>query len=100
MEDLLTSFHPRVQRMHIELGLEDPAETGQAWALLGPLSGWLMYRFGGSVRLEPNFTAPTFAVEGKMHFTLIPLQTLGIALGFASSPSILRNLYGAHRARL
>jgi len=95
--DLVGSLHPEIETMRIELGLEDPADTGQAWAVLGPLSGWLAYRYDGRVRLDPNFETTTVEVEGRAQLTIIPLQTVALAVAVLASPTILRGLYSAHQ---
>ena len=96
--DLIRSLHPKVEKLRIELGLGDPADTGQAWAVLGPLSGWLAYRYDGRVSLDPNFAEMTMEVEGRAHLTIVPLQTVGLVVGVLASPSILRGFYEAHQA--
>lgn len=98
LRSLLASAHPRVDHMYVALGLGDPADTGQAWAILGPLSGWLAHRYGGQVQLVPDFVEERFVIEGRARATLVPAHTLGIVLGFITSPTLLRGLYLAHRA--
>ena len=96
--DLINSLHPRVDSLHIELGLGDPADTGRAWALLGPLSVLVAQRYGGRVALQPDFMRQTLGIEGRAKLTLIPLQALGVLLSYALSPSTRRGLHAAYRA--
>lgn len=92
---LLASSHPRVLGLSIEVGLGDPADTGQAWAVLGPLAAWLSFRFGGETTLRPNFLERRFSVEGTARFTLVPLQTLLILLCYLASPRTVRGFMAA-----
>jgi hypothetical protein len=96
VSDLVNNFQPEIERLRIELGLADAADTGCAWAVMGPLSGWLMYRYPGRISLEPNFTERVIRVEGHGQVTIIPLLTFGILIGFLVSPSVLRGLYAAY----
>lgn len=97
LRDLVASLHPNVDWLRIELGLGDPAETGQAWAVLGPVSAWLLFRYDGVVSVQPNFMDAAFAVEGRADFLVVPLQTLAIVVSYVASPRTLRGLYLAHR---
>jgi hypothetical protein len=98
LADLLAGLHPHVERMRIELGLGDPADTGRAWALLGPVSVLLAQRFDGRVRLEPNFVEPKLVLEGRAQLRVVPLQLIGIVLGYVFAPSTWRGVYAAARA--
>jgi len=95
VRDLVTSLDPEVLHMRIDVGLDDPADTGRAWALLGPTSAWLRYRYAGRVVLEPSFAEPALAVEGRARLTFIPLRTLAVLLGYAASAGTVCGLYRA-----
>ena len=94
---LIASLRPRIELMQINLGLDDPADTGRAFALLAPLTVWLALRYG-QIELTPSFTQPSFTVDGRAHFTIVPLQTLGILVVYALSFRTLHAFYIAQRS--
>lgn len=78
--------------LNVRLGLGDPAETGQLWAWLGPLSAFLMYAGDARVNLVPDFRFQRFDVDTGGRIRVIPLQIIGLALGLAVSPAFWRGL--------
>lgn len=94
---LLLALHPRQVKVSLVLGLEDPADTGQLWAALGPLSSVLWSASDGALVVAPDFCRPraTLAAEGRL--TMIPAQVIGILLAFALSPTVLRAARSASR---
>ena len=78
--------------LRARVGLDDPADTGQLWALLGPLSGWLASLDGAAIELEPEFADAVFELDSGGRISLIPLQLLYLALGLLLSPAFWRGL--------
>lgn len=78
--------------LNLRLGLGDPAETGQLWAWLGPLSAFLMYSGDARVNLTPDFRFQRFDVDTGGRIRVIPLQVIGLALGLAASPAFWRGV--------
>jgi len=76
--------------LRIRLGLGDPAETGQLWALFGPLAGMLGALRDASVVIEPEFLDPTFELDGSGTIRIIPLQFILLAFSLLFSPAIWR----------
>jgi hypothetical protein len=97
VSDLISSLRPQIEFMRISLGLDDPADTGRAFAMLTPLAVLLAMRYG-QIELAPSFTEATLAVDGRACFTIVPLQTLGIFLSYAMSFQTLHALYLAQRS--
>lgn len=95
--ELISSLRPNVDFMQVRLGLDDPADTGRAFAMLAPLAAWLALRYG-QIELAPSFSEPEITVDGRAHFTIVPLQTLGILLSYALSIRTLRAFYMAQRS--
>jgi len=90
---LLQSVKPDLKRLYIKIGLEDPADTGLLWGLMGPLSG-VMYGFTNKdLVIEPDFLDPAFNVETQGRLTIIPLEILFIALGYIFSPIVLKTYW-------
>lgn len=78
--------------LRIRIGLGDPAETGQLWALFGPLSGLLANIESASVELEPEFNDAVFELDSSGKISVIPLQLVYLALGLLCSPSFWRGM--------
>lgn len=90
--DLWCALHKRDLRLYLRVGLGDPADTGQLWALCGPLSGWLQTVEDASIELEPEFMDAVFEVDSSGRLSLIPLRLLYLALGLLVSPPFWRGL--------
>jgi len=90
LHDVLSAAHFHELRLRLRLGLGDPADTGQLWAVLGPLAAIARNRRNADVRIEPEFidTALEFRAEGRAR--LMPLQYLALAAGFVLSPVSIR----------
>ncbi len=74
-------------RLHARIGLGDPADTGQLWAVLGPLSAWLSNLRAVSVSIEPDFIESVLEVNSSGRIRLVPLQLLYLLLGLLLSPA-------------
>ncbi len=97
--DLVGAARLRELRLHVRLGLGDPADTGWLWAVVGPLSVAAQGLRNAQVRIEPEFTDETFELLADGRLLLIPLQFLVLATGFALSPASVRawwSLTGGH----
>lgn len=92
---LFASLHLVTNQLLVEIGFSDPADTGMAWAFLGPASGWLVHQSAGKIVMYPNFLEPSFVVYGDMQATVVPLQVIGIVLGFFLSPVVVSAMYRA-----
>ncbi len=90
--DTWRAIRKRDLYLRARVGLGDPADTGQLWALLGPLSGWLASLDDAAIELEPEFADAVFEVDSGGRVSLIPLQFLYLALGLLLSPSIWQGL--------
>jgi hypothetical protein len=77
-------------RLRGRLGLDDPADTGRLWGYLGGL----YFSVGGASRIdmqiEPDFTGAVLALQGAGEIRFVPLQLIGIVLGFVFSPATVR----------
>jgi hypothetical protein len=76
--------------LHLRLGLGDPAETGQLWALLGPFSGLLSTLRGARIELVPDFLDAGFELQSRGTIRFIPLQLLYLMAGLLLSPALWR----------
>ena len=73
--------------MHARIGMEDPADTGRIWGLVGPLG---MILSETDIRLEPVFDDTCLCFRAAARVRLIPGQLMALLLGFLLSPAVLR----------
>ena len=92
VSDVWRAVHKKNVRLLVRLGLGDPADTGQLWAVLGPLSGILARLRDVRIAIEPDFLDPVFEVDSSGTIRLIPLQIVFLTLGLLVSPSIWRGI--------
>ena len=90
LKDLLRASHYRDLFLRLRIGLDDPADTGQLWALMGPIAVMASSMRSASVHIEPEFMDPVFEVQSHGKFRFIPLEFIVLAIGFALSPPSLR----------
>jgi hypothetical protein len=88
VRDVWRAVHPRDLSLRLRLGLDDPAATGQLWALLGPVAGWLATFRAASITIEPEFAETALELETRGSLRVVPLRALGIALALALSPAV------------
>lgn len=77
LQTLLTSLQWRELRLHVRLGLDDPADTGRLWALVGPLGAALASRGTADLAFEPVFDEAVLDVQAHARLVLVPLRLLG-----------------------
>ena len=90
--DIWRALRKRNLYLRIRVGLGDPAETGQLWALFGPLSGLLVNIEDASIALEPEFIDAVFELDSSGKISVIPLQLLYLVLGLLCSPPFWRGM--------
>ena len=96
--DLWHAIRTRDLYLRIRVGLGDPADTGQLWALFGPLSGLLANIEDASIELEPGFIDAVFELDSSGKISVIPLQMLYLVLGLLCSPIFWRGMRRMHQA--
>ena len=70
--------------------MDDPADTGRLWGVVGPLAALLATSRAMQVSIQPDFAAEVFEYQGRGYISVIPLQVLALLLAFALSPVTLR----------
>ena len=88
--DVWHAVHKEDLNMRLRIGLGDPADTGQLWAFLGPVSGMLGSVQNVSVTIEPEFIDETLEFVGNGSIRIIPLQMIYLAVALMLSPPIWR----------
>lgn len=96
--DLLRRFHIRELSLRVRLGLDDPADTGRLWALVGPLAGTLALLPVARIAVEPQFASAAFDLDMRSRVRVIPLRLLFAVLAFALSPGTVRALRAVRTA--
>jgi Protein of unknown function (DUF2953) len=95
---ILRAIHARDFYLRLRIGLDDPADTGRLWGLLGTVAGIAASLRSAEVRIEPEFTNPVLEVESHGEFRFIPLQFIGLATAFAMSPATLHAWFKLRRS--
>jgi len=84
--------------LRVRVGLGDPADTGQLWAIVGPMAGILANVQQASIEIEPEFFDATFQVNSSGNIRLIPLQMIYLTAGLLLSPPIWQGIIKMRRA--
>lgn len=85
--DLWGAIHKENVCLRARIGLDDPAETGQLWAVLGPLAGALSMIRSASIVLEPDFLNSVLDVDARGRIRFIPIRLIGLVLAMPFSPA-------------
>lgn len=97
VSDLWQAVHKRNLMLYIRLGLDDPADTGQLWAVVGPVAAILADLDEARVEIEPEFTAAVFELESSGAIRIIPLQLLYLVVMLLCSPALWRGIRLMHK---
>jgi len=95
--DLWHAVHKRNVSLRVRLGLGDPADTGQLWAVIGPVAGMLSNAKEASIEIVPDFFDIAFELDSSGNIRLIPLQIIYLIIGLLLSPAIWQ---GVKRMRI
>ena len=90
IKDLLRATHSHELMLRCRIGLGDPADTGQLWALLGPIAAMVTNVRSTVVRIEPEFIDTVFEIHSHGKFRLVPLEVIALTVAFALSPPSIR----------
>jgi hypothetical protein len=90
--DLWRAVHKRDVRLRVRVGLGDPADTGQLWAILGPISGLLANVPDASITVEPEFLDATIELDSSGSIRLIPLQLVYLMSALLLSPHVWQGI--------
>lgn len=98
VRDFWHAVHKRDVVLRMRIGLGDPADTGQLWSFVGPVSGMLTNIKDASFIIEPDFFDTTFELEGSGHIRFIPLQIIYLTIGMLLSPSVWQGIRQMRKA--
>jgi len=79
------------------LGLDDPADTGRLWGLLGPVAALLALPRAARVELSPEFGGALFHLDARGEARVVPAAVLVTVLAFLLAPATLRAAWAAAR---
>ncbi len=96
LHDLWQAIRKRDMHLQLLIGLDDPADTGQLWAVMGPLSAVLAQSQAVRIDIEPDFSESHLEVNSSGDIRIIPLQLLALLLALLLSPPFW---YGLHQMR-
>lgn len=92
LREIWHAIEKRDIRLWIRIGLGDPADTGQLWSVVGPLSAVLANYRQVSIEIEPEFIESIFEADSSGDIGFIPLQIIYLMLGLMLSPSIWQGM--------
>lgn len=95
--EVLACLHVLDLSLDGRLGLDDPADTGMLWGMVGPLLMALDALPVGRVRIHPDFTGTVVEINGRGHLRLVPIELIWVVLRFACAPVTLRAYWRARR---
>ena len=96
--DVWSSIGKRDVFLRLRLGLGDPADTGQLWAVLGPLAGLLATVRDASIRIQPDFVDDVVDIDTGGQVRIVPLRLIALAVMLAVSPDFRRGLRRMRRS--
>lgn len=92
ISDFWHAVYKRNIRMRIRIGLGDPADTGQLWAFIGPVSGMLANVQEATITIEPEFFDSIFELDSSGAIRIIPLQLIYLTIGLLLSPPVWQGI--------
>ena len=93
VKDILHCLRPRDFTMDFRLGLDDPADTGLLFAVIGPANLFLGPSFSHHIKLQPSFESETI-LEGYCYgvVRLRPIRLSVPLLRFIFSTAAIRTV--------
>lgn len=92
LEDMWHAVKKHNVSLRLRVGLGDPADTGQLWAILGPLAGILANVRDASIQIEPEFIEMTLELDSSGTIRLIPLQMIYLTVALLLSPPVWQGI--------
>jgi len=92
ISDFWHAIHKRDISLRVRVGLGDPADTGQLWAIVGPVAGILSNAQETSIKIVPEFLDTTFELDSSGNIRLIPLQIIYLTVGLLLSPPVWQGI--------
>lgn len=90
--DLWQAVRKQNVRLRVRIGLGDPADTGQLWAICGPVAGMLANAQEVSIAIEPEFVDAVLDVDASGSVRVVPLQVIYLSGALLLSPTVWRGI--------
>lgn len=90
--DAWRAIHKDDLRVHVRIGLGDPADTGRLWAIAGPVAGLLANSRNAAVSVEPDFLDSVVELDGSGSIRVVPLRMIGLVGALLLSPPFWQGL--------
>lgn len=87
---LMRSTRIKSLDLHVRIGLDDPADTGKLWGVLGPITALLASCRHAHIQIQPEFASESFTLHRHGTIRLIPIWTIMIGFCFFLSPAVIR----------
>lgn len=94
---LIRAVRWRVFHLDARFGLDDPADTGRLWGVVGTLLFMLPPRLDVAVR--PVFEGEELAFDTEAEIRVVPLRVMAVLVVFGLSPATWRVLWPVLRKR-
>ena len=91
--DIIAALRLRDFGLRLRLGFDDPADTGIAWAFVGPLVAFLEAREAANVDVGADFGQETLEFDAGGKVRIVPAQLVSIGVAFTLSPITLRTAW-------
>lgn len=99
ISDIYKAARIQISGLHCIFGLDDPADTGRLWAVIGPVSSIIDNLYMPGLHIEPDFINEIFYIEGKGEISMVPIRILYIVAMFLLSPAVIRAGWAMIRTR-
>lgn len=90
--DMWQAIHKKNVSLRVRVGLGDPADTGQLWAIVGPIAALLATVQGAAIAIVPEFSDSTFELNTAGSIRVIPLQLILVTIALLLSPPIWQGI--------
>ena len=90
VKGILSRLRIRNLVVDLRIGLDNPADTGLLFAVIGPALAFLNLRFPHQIRVQPSFEEAVLEGYSDGRVRLQPIQLVTPFLKFAFSPAAIR----------
>ena len=90
LKSILSRLRIRNLAVDLRIGLDNPADTGFLFAVIGPALAFLNPRFPHQIRVQPSFEEAVLEGYSYGRVRLRPIQLVTPFLKFAFSPAAIR----------
>lgn len=92
VHDVWHAIHKKDLSLRVRIGLGDPADTGQLWAVCGPVAALLANVQEASIDIEPEFLDAIFELDSSGSIRIIPLQMIYLTVALLLSPPVWQGI--------